>query len=149
MLLLSTRYTASNINLNSEIDSTSTQQETINEANQVLDNLVYRNERSMTFEKFSSKLQNALNDLADCGRPVHDGDIVDKLWGRIQNSDLVTYVAALKIEYTRNQRDYKEILQDIATQIPSLPKHVSFGPKSRNSARAKDILGKGRAQISV
>jgi hypothetical protein len=109
--------------------NTSTRQETINEANQVLDNLTYRNERSMTFEKFSSKLQNALNDLADCGRPVHDGDIVDKLWGRIQNSDLATYVAALKIEYTRNPRDYGEILQDIATQIPSLPKHVSFRSK--------------------
>ena len=115
--------------LRSRYLNTSTRQTTINEANQVLDNLTYRNKRAMTFEKFSSKLQNALNDLEDCGRPVHDGDIVDKLWGRIQNSDLTTYMTALKIEYMRNQRDYRLILQDIATQIPHLPKHVAFRSK--------------------
>ena len=36
--------------------NTSIWQETINEANQVLNNLTYRDKHSMTFEKFSSKL---------------------------------------------------------------------------------------------
>jgi hypothetical protein len=54
--------------------------------------------------------------LEDAGRPVNNGDIVDELWDRIQATDLQLYVASLKIDYQRNPRDYKLILQDIAAE---------------------------------
>ena len=42
----------------------------------------------MSFEKFSSKIQLAVDMLTDCGRPPHNGDIVDIIWENIQNSEL-------------------------------------------------------------
>ena len=107
------------------------QQERIHEANRTLENLIYRNERSMSFEVFSAKLQRSLDALNECGRAQHNGDIVDKLWGRIQNPELQPFVQALKVQYTRTQRDYKDILIDIASQVPTLSK-TPFNPRQRN-----------------
>ena len=78
------------------------QQERINEANNILDNLVYKHERAMSFELFSSKIQSAVDTLEECGRAPHDGDIVDKLWHKIMNTDLSSFVEALKVQYNQN-----------------------------------------------
>lgn len=106
--------------LRERYQNAATEQERVTEARKVLDTLRYRNERAMSFEVFSSKLTRALDDLADCDREEHNGNIVDALWGRIQNAELRSYVEALKVDYGRNQRDYKLILQDIAAQVPTL-----------------------------
>ena len=45
---------------------------------------------------------------------MNNGDIVDSLWGRIQAPELQQYINSLKVDYQRNNRNYKEILQDIA-----------------------------------
>ena len=91
-------------------------QKTINQAKNRLVSLRYKNERSFSFEKFSSALQKAYDELEEAGRSVNNGDIVDDLWDRIQAPDLQLYVSSLKIEYQRNPRDYKLILQDITAE---------------------------------
>lgn len=90
----------------------------------------YKSERSFSFEKFSSKLQKACDKLEEHGREVHNGDIVDSLWDRIQTTDLLLCVASLKVDYQRNPRSYKLILQDIAAEVAS-KKVVSFAPGTR------------------
>jgi len=101
-------------------------QERISEAQKVLSQIRYRNERAMSFEAFSAKIQNALDELDTCGRGEHNGNVVDKLWDKIQNPELQTYIAALKVDYQRDQRSYKDILQDIASQIPTLTQKPPF-----------------------
>ena len=59
--------------------SDASKQATINAAKQVLETLRYTNERSFAFEKFSSKLQKAYDELNDCGREVNNRDIIDGL----------------------------------------------------------------------
>jgi len=86
----------------------------INNAKSVLCNLRYKNERSFSFERFSAKLQKAHDDLEEAGRQVHNGDIVDALW---QSIELQAYLASLKVDYQRRNRDYKLILQDIAAEV--------------------------------
>ena len=78
----------------------------INKAKNDLANLQYHNERNFSFEKFSSRLQKAYDDLAAQGREVNNGDIVDALWDRIKHIQLQHYVASLKVDYQHNQRDY-------------------------------------------
>ena len=51
---------------------------------------------------------------------------MDDLWDRIQAPDLQVYIAALQVEYQRNPRDYKLILQDIAAKASSSKKPVTF-----------------------
>eukprot|EP00980_Cylindrotheca_fusiformis_P016882 scaffold5113_cov72-Cylindrotheca_fusiformis.AAC.1 len=50
---------------------------------------------------------------------VHNGDIVDGLWSKIQDPDLQYYLSSLMIDYENNPRDYKLILQSIAAKIAS------------------------------
>ena len=105
------------IALKERYSSEATKQTLINKAKTDLKNLVYKNERNFSFEKFSARLQKSYDELEDLGREVNNGDIVDELWDRIQASDIQMYVASLKVDYQRNQRDYKAILQDIAAEV--------------------------------
>ena len=89
----------------------------INKAKSDLESLQYRNERNFSFEKFSSRLQKAYDDLESQGRTVNNGDIVDALWDRIKHSELQHYIASLKVDYQRNPRGYRLILQDIAAEV--------------------------------
>ena len=114
--------------LRERYSSDATKQAIINKAKNDLQNLIYKNERSFSFEKFSSKLQKAYNELEDNGRAVNNMDIVDGLWMRIQATDIQLYVASLKVEYQRNPRSYKLILQDIAAEVGNItPSGNSFG----------------------
>ena len=103
--------------LRERYSSDATRQGIINSAKATLDKLLYKNERSFPFEKFSAKLQKAYDELADNGRPVNNGDIVDALWNRIECAHLQIYIGSLKVDYQRNHRDYKLILQDIASEV--------------------------------
>ena len=114
--------------LRERYSSDATKQAIINKAKNDLQNLIYKNERSFSFEKFSSKLQKAYDELEDNGRAVNNMDIVDGLWKQIQATDIQLYVASLKVEYQRNPRSYKLILQDIAAEVGNItPSGNSFG----------------------
>jgi len=99
----------------------------INEAKKTIETIAYKNERAMKFEIFSGKLQNAVNVLETYGRGMHNEDIVDMLWTKLQSADLAMFVSSLKVDYRRNRQDYTEILQEIATQIPNT-KTTPFSP---------------------
>ena len=54
------------------------------------------------------------------GRSMHNGDIDDFLRTKMGNPELSPYMVSIKVRYQAVRRGYKEILQDIATQIPLL-----------------------------
>ena len=72
----------------------------------------------MKFEVFSGKFQNAINVLSMYGRAMHNEDIVDLLWPKIQSADLAMFLSSLKVDYRRNRQVYTDILQELAMQIP-------------------------------
>ena len=119
------------IALRNRYNNDATRQAIINSAKATLENLRYKNERSFTFEKFSSKLQKAYDELADNGREVNNGDIVDSLWARIQSSDIQMYLSSLKVDYQKDPRSYKLILQDIAAEVAT-KKQNAFQPRGVN-----------------
>ena len=119
--------------LRQRYDNDATKQAIINMAKASLGQLRYKNERSFSFEKFSSKLQKAYDDLETNGRKVDNGDIVDDLWARIQNADIQMYISSLKVDYQRTPRSYQEILQDIAAEIAS-KSAISFSTTRNVSA---------------
>lgn len=110
------------IALRNRYSNNAVKQERINEANKTITSLVYKSERSLPFEKFSGKLQRAVDTLTECDRAPHNGDIVDSLWSRIQNPELQPFLQALKVQYSIAPRPFSEVLQDIAAQIPTLEK---------------------------
>ena len=116
--------------LRERYSSDASKQAIINSAKKTLKTLCYKNERSFSFEKFSSKMQRAYDELSDNGRAVCNEDIVDKLWERIlaPSPKIQMYVEALKVEYQRNPREYKLILQDIAGEVEKeTPAAANFG----------------------
>ena len=121
--------------------SDATLQKTINQAKNRLASLRYKNERSFSFEKFLSALQKSYDELEESGRQVNNGDIVDDLWDRIQAPDLQLYVSSLKIEYQRNPRDYKLIIQEISAEADRM-KTVSFAPGTRGVSATYTRQGK-------
>ena len=58
----------------------------INEAKKALETLSYKNERAMKFEVFNSKFKNAVNILDSYGRTMHNKDVVDLLWKKLNNA---------------------------------------------------------------
>ena len=50
---------------------------------------------------------------------------MDDLWPRIQDDRLTAYIASLKVDYHRNPKSYKLVLQDIASELSSKRK-VTF-----------------------
>ncbi len=107
-------------------DSHSSKETRINEAKKTLQTLQYRNERSMPFEKFVDKFQRAVDDLEAGGRPMHNDDVIDTLWPKIINNEIREFVTALKVDQARNPRGFREILQDIATEVPKTSPNASF-----------------------
>ena len=74
----------------------------------------------MKFEKFVAKFVKAVDDLEKYERGMHNADVVDIIWKKMTNPDLSQYVTALKVQSQRKPREYKDILQDIASQVPNL-----------------------------
>ena len=91
----------------------------INEDKKTLDTLSYRNERAIKLEVFNSKFQNSVNILDSYGCTMHNKDVIDLLWNKLNNSELAMFVASIKVDYCRNHHKYTYILQEIATQIPT------------------------------
>ena len=67
----------------------------------------------MTFEKFVSKLVKTVDELEKIGRGMHNADIVDIIWKKVSNAELSQYIAAVKVQFQYQPRNYREVLQYI------------------------------------
>ena len=85
----------------------------------------------MNFKRFSTNIQAAIDTFADCGwdKYTSEADIIDELWPWIQCTWLVSYIDAMKIAQLRTPVKYKILLQNIATEIPSISGKINL---SRN-----------------
>ena len=83
--------------------------------------MTYRNEQALKFEKFVAKFIKAVDELDKIIQGLHNADVVDMIWKKVTNPELNQYVLALKVQFQRENRNYKGVLQDIAIQIPTLP----------------------------
>ena len=106
--------------LRSRYENVAMQDQYVSEANRTIDIIQYRNEREMTFEKFVSKLVKAFEELEKRGRGMHNAEIVDIIWQRVRNAELSQYLTSLKVQFQHQPRNYRELLQYIASQVPSL-----------------------------
>jgi hypothetical protein len=91
--------------------------------------LVYKNERAMTFEAFSKKLTKTLQYFANADRAKHDGDVIDWIWRHVQCGELSQHMSALKVGQSIHLRTSKQILQEIAKEVPNLSKASNFEPR--------------------
>ena len=70
--------------------------------------------------KFVAQFVREIDELEKRGRGLHNADIVDMIWKKVLNAKLSQYAIALKFQFQRIPRNYELILQNIASQIPSL-----------------------------
>ena len=98
----------------------------INEVIRSLQSLVYKNERSHKFEIYSTIIKKTVDNLEEYSKASHYSDVVDKVQGRIHNSELSSFVNALKNRIQLHLKSFREILHYIASQISNLT-HASTG----------------------
>ena len=51
---------------------------------------------------------------------MQNADIVEIIWQRVRNAELIHYLTALKVQFQNQPRNYREVLQDIVSQVPSI-----------------------------
>ena len=73
---------------------------------------------------------------------MHIDDIIDALWPKILNNELSSFVMALKVDQARNPRNYKEILQEMATEVPKLSQAGSYRRMAAEIATGEKLEGK-------
>ena len=110
-------------------ENEATIQARVNQANKTWELLVYKNERAMSFEDFSKKLTKALQYFDKAGRAKHDGDVVDWIWKHVQSGEMSQHMSALKVGQSIHLRTSKQILQEIAKEVPNLSKASNFEPR--------------------
>jgi hypothetical protein len=109
------------LSLRERYENPAMQEQYVNEAKRTLETLTYRNERALKFEKFVANFVKAVDELEKRGRGMHNANIVEMIWRKMTNPELNQYVIALKVQFQRQPREYQQVLQDIASQIPTLP----------------------------
>ena len=115
--------------LKERYDNEATVQARVNQANKTWDLLVYKNERAMPFEAFCRKLTKSLQHFQKAGRSKHDGDVIDWIWAHVQNAELAQHLSALKVAQSYHLKTSREILQEIAKEIPNISKGSNFQPR--------------------
>jgi hypothetical protein len=110
-------------------ENEATIQARVNQANKTWEMLVHKNERAMSFEAFSKKLTKALQCFDNAGRAKHDGDVIDWIWRHVQCGELSQHISALKVGQSFHLRTSKQILQEIAKEVPNLSKGSNFEPR--------------------
>ena len=97
----------------------------------------------MTFEKFLSKIVKAVDELEKQGRGIHNADIVEIIWKRVSNTELSQYITDLKVQFQHQPRNYRELLQDIASQV------LSIGVDTLRKASGVSVWGQNREELKT
>ena len=87
----------------------------INKARKTLETHSYRNEWAIKSEVFNSKFQNSVKSLDSYGHTMHNKDVIDLLWTKLNNVESIMFVASKRVDYFHNSQKYTKILQKIAT----------------------------------
>ena len=98
----------------------------------------------MKFEKFVATFTQAVDELEKRNQGSHNADVIDLIWKEIMNPELSQYVTAPKVKFQQQPQDYQEILQDIASQVPSL--HV---PNFRKSSEVGILMSYVRTDTQI
>ena len=106
--------------LHSRYENFAMQEQYVREANRTIETIHYRNKRATTFEKFVIKIVKSVNELEKRGRGMYKAEIVEIIWQRVNNAELSQYLTELKVQFKHQHRNYREVLQDIASQVPSI-----------------------------
>ena len=72
--------------LRSRHENVAMKEQCVSEANRTIETIQYRNERSMTLEKFVNKIVKAIDELEKRGRGMHNAEIVEIIWQRVSNT---------------------------------------------------------------
>jgi hypothetical protein len=115
--------------LEDRCENEATTQARVNAANKTWELLVHKNERAMTFEDFSKKLTKALLNFDRANRAKHDGDVIDWIWSHVQSAELSQLIGALKVRQGIHPRRSRQMLQEIAKEIPNVSKGSNFQPR--------------------
>jgi hypothetical protein len=96
----------------------------------------------MSFEAFSKKLTKALQYFDNPGRAKHDGDVIDWIWQHVQCGELSQHLSALKVGRSINLRTSKQILQELAKEVPNLSRGAfNFEPRISEIQQGSDESG--------
>jgi hypothetical protein len=83
----------------------------------------------MSFEDFSKKLTKALQRFERAGRAKHDRDVIDCIWTHIQCAELSQLISALKVGQGIYACNSRQILQELAKEIPNISTGSNFQPR--------------------
>ena len=71
---------------------------------------------------------------------MHNTAVVEIIWQRVRNTELIQYLTVLKVQFQHQPRNYREVLQDIAIQVPSIFVNT-FRKESEVSVQGTDLGG--------
>ena len=83
--------------MRSRYENVAMKEKYLSETKPTIETIHYRNEITMTFEKFVNKLVKTINELEKLGRGIHNPNIVEIIWQRVGNSELSHYLTVLKV----------------------------------------------------
>ena len=106
--------------LRSRYEKVAMQAQYVSEAYLKVEITQYINQGAMTFKKVFIKLIKYVDELEKRDRGVNNADIVEIIWKRVINSELSQYLTDLKVYFQHQPRNYREVLQNIASQVPSI-----------------------------
>ena len=129
--------------LEDRCENEATIQARINQANKMWDMLVCKNERAMSFEAFSHKLMKSPQHFEKAGRMKHDGDVIDWIWRHVQNAELSQHMSVLKAAHSVHVKTSRQILQEIAKEIPNILKGSNFQPRVSEVQQKDDFTFDG------
>ena len=100
----------------------------ISEAERIRDTLVYKNERSLTFETFLTKCEKMYNIFETHGEMMEEDAKIRFIFKNIQHSGLGPDIAALKASITTSPAgsvSYTIVCNHLSTSVSQLPEFVS------------------------